>query len=94
MLQENIDRMIRFIPNISLCLIFWFYFFFKARRQILSIHTKDWNPKLLPQFINSVADLCVGMTFFHLKYIHRIVYINHDTSNVYTKETQLATSYM
>lgn len=46
----------------------WFSdFIFKARRQILSIHTKDWSPKLLPQFINSVADLCVGMTFFHLK---------------------------
>lgn len=65
MVQQNIDGMRRFIPNISN--VRFSDFIFKARRQILSIHTKDWNPKLLPQFINSVADLCVGMTFFHLK---------------------------
>lgn len=33
---------------------------FKARRNILSIHTKDWQPRLTQNFINDVADECVG----------------------------------
>ncbi|XP_022801398.1 ATPase family AAA domain-containing protein 2-like [Stylophora pistillata] len=31
-----------------------------ARRSILTIHTRDWEPKLLPSFVSEVADHCVG----------------------------------
>eukprot|EP00063_Salmo_salar_P025864 XP_014000699.1 PREDICTED: ATPase family AAA domain-containing protein 2B-like [Salmo salar] len=32
----------------------------KARRQILEIHTQDWNPRLAEQFVNELAEKCVG----------------------------------
>uniref|UniRef100_A0A8K9XVM4 ATPase family AAA domain-containing protein 2 n=1 Tax=Oncorhynchus mykiss TaxID=8022 RepID=A0A8K9XVM4_ONCMY len=32
----------------------------KARRQILEIHTRDWNPRLAEQFVNELAEKCVG----------------------------------
>ena len=32
----------------------------QARRNILSIHTNAWQPKLTQSFINEVADHCVG----------------------------------
>ncbi|XP_038056718.1 ATPase family AAA domain-containing protein 2-like [Patiria miniata] len=32
----------------------------EARRSILSIHTKDWSPKLSDAFVCEVADKCVG----------------------------------
>ena len=32
----------------------------QARRNILSIHTKAWQPRLTQNFINEVADQCVG----------------------------------
>uniref|UniRef100_A0A8C7GH78 ATPase family AAA domain-containing protein 2 n=1 Tax=Oncorhynchus kisutch TaxID=8019 RepID=A0A8C7GH78_ONCKI len=31
-----------------------------ARRQILEIHTRDWNPRLAEQFVNELAEKCVG----------------------------------
>jgi len=31
-----------------------------ARRSILTIHTREWEPKLLPSFVSEVADHCVG----------------------------------
>uniref|UniRef100_A0A8C8H806 ATPase family AAA domain-containing protein 2 n=1 Tax=Oncorhynchus tshawytscha TaxID=74940 RepID=A0A8C8H806_ONCTS len=32
----------------------------KARRQILEIHTRDWNPRLAEQFVDELAEKCVG----------------------------------
>jgi SpoVK/Ycf46/Vps4 family AAA+-type ATPase len=32
----------------------------QARRTILSIHTREWEPKLSQAFINELADYCVG----------------------------------
>lgn len=32
----------------------------KARRHILQIHTRDWNPKLAEPFIDELAEKCVG----------------------------------
>uniref|UniRef100_A0A3P9JWF6 ATPase family AAA domain-containing protein 2 n=1 Tax=Oryzias latipes TaxID=8090 RepID=A0A3P9JWF6_ORYLA len=32
----------------------------KARKQILKIHTRDWNPKLSEPFLDELAEKCVG----------------------------------
>ncbi|KAG8445712.1 hypothetical protein GDO86_010484 [Hymenochirus boettgeri] len=32
----------------------------KARKHILQIHTRDWNPKLSDQFLEELAEKCVG----------------------------------
>ncbi|XP_041831829.1 ATPase family AAA domain-containing protein 2B isoform X2 [Melanotaenia boesemani] len=32
----------------------------KARKQILEIHTRDWNPKLAEPFLDELAEKCVG----------------------------------
>ncbi|XP_037541679.1 ATPase family AAA domain-containing protein 2B [Nematolebias whitei] len=32
----------------------------KARKQILEIHTRDWNPKLSEPFLDELAEKCVG----------------------------------
>uniref|UniRef100_A0A8C2ZR13 ATPase family AAA domain-containing protein 2 n=1 Tax=Cyclopterus lumpus TaxID=8103 RepID=A0A8C2ZR13_CYCLU len=32
----------------------------KARKQILEIHTRDWNPKLAEPFVDELAEKCVG----------------------------------
>ncbi|XP_043962401.1 ATPase family AAA domain-containing protein 2B [Gambusia affinis] len=32
----------------------------KARKQILEIHTRDWDPKLSEPFLNELAEKCVG----------------------------------
>nr|XP_015803654.2 ATPase family AAA domain-containing protein 2B [Nothobranchius furzeri] len=32
----------------------------KARKQILKIHTRDWNPKLAEPFLDELAEKCVG----------------------------------
>ena len=32
----------------------------KARRSIIEIHTKEWNPRLSKNFISELADQCVG----------------------------------
>ncbi|KAM9840773.1 ATPase family AAA domain-containing protein 2B [Aulostomus maculatus] len=32
----------------------------KARKQILQIHTRDWNPKLAEPFVDELAEKCVG----------------------------------
>ncbi|XP_066560236.1 ATPase family AAA domain-containing protein 2B isoform X2 [Amia ocellicauda] len=32
----------------------------KARKHILKIHTRDWNPKLKDTFVEELADKCVG----------------------------------
>ncbi|XP_062267496.1 ATPase family AAA domain-containing protein 2B [Platichthys flesus] len=32
----------------------------KARKQILEIHTQDWNPKLAEPFVDELAEKCVG----------------------------------
>ncbi|KAJ8009529.1 hypothetical protein DPEC_G00089820 [Dallia pectoralis] len=32
----------------------------KARTQILEIHTRDWNPRLADQFVDELAEKCVG----------------------------------
>ncbi|KAM9782763.1 ATPase family AAA domain-containing protein 2B [Neosynchiropus ocellatus] len=32
----------------------------KARRHILQIHTRDWNPKLAEPFVDELAEKCVG----------------------------------
>lgn len=39
----------------------------EARKQILKIHTKDWNPKLLDSFVEKVAEKCVGYCGADLK---------------------------
>lgn len=38
-----------------------------ARRQILQIHTRNWQPPLQSAFLHSVADLCVGYCGADLK---------------------------
>uniref|UniRef100_A0A673ZGX4 ATPase family AAA domain containing 2B n=1 Tax=Salmo trutta TaxID=8032 RepID=A0A673ZGX4_SALTR len=38
----------------------------KARRQILEIHTRDWNPRLAEQFVNELAEKCVGRRQTHI----------------------------
>ena len=35
-------------------------FFFQARKQILSIHTGSWQPKLNELFIDQLAEKCAG----------------------------------
>ncbi|XP_069014682.1 ATPase family AAA domain-containing protein 2B isoform X1 [Embiotoca jacksoni] len=32
----------------------------KARKQILEIHTRDWNPRLAEPFVDELAEKCVG----------------------------------
>ncbi|XP_056151162.1 ATPase family AAA domain-containing protein 2B [Lampris incognitus] len=32
----------------------------KARKHILEIHTRDWNPKLAEQFVDELSEKCVG----------------------------------
>ncbi|KAI2522564.1 ATAD2B isoform 5, partial [Pan troglodytes] len=32
----------------------------KARKHILQIHTRDWNPKLSDAFLGELAEKCVG----------------------------------
>lgn len=40
---------------------------FQARRQILRIHTKEWNPKLSAPFVSELAEKTVGeFGLFHL----------------------------
>lgn len=34
--------------------------FFQARKHILEIHTRDWNPKLAEPFVEELAEKCVG----------------------------------
>ena len=41
-----------------------------ARKHILSIHTKEWNPPPLPQFLDELAEKTVGMlTHWLLHYL-------------------------
>ncbi|XP_052778215.1 ATPase family AAA domain-containing protein 2-like [Mya arenaria] len=39
----------------------------QARKQILKIHTKEWNPKLCDKFVSEVAEKCVGYCGADLK---------------------------
>lgn len=40
---------------------FSFLFFLnQARKHILQIHTRDWNPKLSDPFLGELAEKCVG----------------------------------
>lgn len=32
----------------------------QARKHILEIHTRDWNPKLAETFVEELAEKCVG----------------------------------
>lgn len=32
----------------------------QARKHILEIHTRDWNPKLAEPFLDELAEKCVG----------------------------------
>lgn len=32
----------------------------QARKHILEIHTRDWNPKLSEPFLDELAEKCVG----------------------------------
>lgn len=32
----------------------------QARKHILEIHTRDWNPKMAEPFIDELAEKCVG----------------------------------
>lgn len=32
----------------------------QARKHILEIHTRDWNPKLAEPFVDELAEKCVG----------------------------------
>lgn len=32
----------------------------QARKHILEIHTRDWNPKLAEPFVVELAEKCVG----------------------------------
>lgn len=44
----------------------WFFLFFflnQARKHILQIHTRDWNPKLSDPFLGELAEKCVGECF-------------------------------
>lgn len=36
------------------------YFCLQARKHILEIHTRDWNPKLSDSFMDELAEKCVG----------------------------------
>lgn len=44
-----------YISNKIYCLAF-----LQSRKQILQIHTKEWNPKLSSAFLGELADKCVG----------------------------------
>lgn len=33
---------------------------FQARKHILEIHTREWNPKLAEPFVDELAEKCVG----------------------------------
>lgn len=36
----------------------------QARKEILKIHTRDWNPKPLDIFLEELAENCVGKYCF------------------------------
>lgn len=42
---------------------FCFFFLNQARKHILQIHTRDWNPKLSDPFLGELAEKCVGECF-------------------------------
>lgn len=49
----------------SLCFIYVGFFPYsllslQARKHILEIHTRDWNPKLSEPFLDELAEKCVG----------------------------------
>lgn len=35
----------------------------QARKHILEIHTRDWNPKLAELFVEELAEKCVGKSY-------------------------------
>lgn len=48
-----------------LCFDYWLWSggwnsFIQARKHILGIHTRDWNPKLAEPFVEELAEKCVG----------------------------------
>lgn len=40
-----------------------YFFFNQARKHILQIHTRDWNPKLSDPFLGELAEKCVGKCY-------------------------------
>lgn len=56
-----------FLPHVfAPCVLFIWVFFpysllsLQARKHILEIHTRDWNPKLSEPFLDELAEKCVG----------------------------------
>lgn len=50
----------------------------QARKHILEIHTRDWNPKLAEPFVEELAEKCVGKSpvwNFHEKWFQQIIFV-------------------
>lgn len=58
------------VIDVILCLLF------KARKHILEIHTRDWNPKLSEPFLNELSEKCVGKNQENIK--DKILKIKYD----------------
>lgn len=52
----------------------------QARKHILEIHTRDWNPKLAEPFVEELAEKCVGKS--RLKFSREMVSTNYFCENI------------